>query len=171
MPLRASGDRVVRDSSAGLWAAMFEGILDEDDFTDSRSGRLRPSLDGNLPAPSPTNWARDVHLSTPFGIQMPPFGVHRSTPPVTPERTPTRSPVAPHAPVAPVRHATRMPLSPLEGNVGRAVVHERIYKAELNWEEDKYAGQAAREGMLRRFVALAHEVETMLDAQNAEAQR
>jgi len=42
------------------------------------------------------------------------------------------------------------------------VVRERIYKAELKWEEEKYPGQATREGLLRRFVALAKEVEVVL---------
>lgn len=140
---------MIRDSRAGIWNAMADGILDEDDVT--ASGRLRPSLDGNLPTPSPTNWARDVKRTTPFGMQNEPFSPMNTLPLC-------QTPPAPPAP-------TRPPLSPLAGNIEREHVHARIYKAELKWEEDKYPRQAVREGMLRRFVALAHEVEAMLESE------
>lgn len=155
MPLRSPGDPVVRDSTAGLWDAVREGIIDSTDIT--ASGRLRDSVSVHLPTPSPSNWARDVHTSSPFGRQTRPFGPMPPSPAATPNVTPVPSPVAPPAPVRPPH--IRTPLAPLTGS---QVVRERIYKAELKWEEEKYPGQATREGLLRRFVALAKEVEVVL---------
>ena len=162
---RSSLDPVLRDSGAGLWQAMFDGIIDEEDVT--ASGRLRPSIDGNLPAPSPSNWARDMQASLPYGRQQPPFtSSMRSDPPTTPEHTSISSPVAPGAPMRPT--SRRTPLTPVQNSQG---VRERIYKAELQWEEDQRPGQAAREGMLRRFVALAREVESVLAQENQQPVR
>lgn len=177
MPRRAPGDAVVRDSGAGLWNGMADGILDEEDFT--QSGRLRPSIDGNLPPASPTNWAADMQRTTPFGRQQPPFSPVVSTnspyvsPQVTPAPTPTRPPPAPVRVDEPVlRRTPRAPMTPLSGSdeniaaLRRAQAEVRVVKADLHLEEEKRPGQATREGMLRRFISLAREVETVLDEES-----
>lgn len=147
MPRHSPGDFVVRDSGAGVWNGMFDGILDEEDFT--QSGRLRPSIDGNLPVPSPTNWARDMQRTTPFGRQQAP-----STPFSTPEATPQPSPVCPPAP-------RRRPLSDLRNSdenakeeLKRARVELKVGKAELRWDDEVKTGELAREGLIRRMEAL-----------------
>lgn len=150
MPRRnnATENPVLRDSHAGLWAAVRDGIVDSSDIT--TSGHLRTSLDIALPAPSPTNWAYSIHASSPFGKQTPPFKSMPSSPGVvTPKGSKPSSPVAPPAPVA-----NRVPLA----RIGD------LNKRELDFEDGpSFAAKGAvHEALLRRFVALAKEVEKVL---------
>ena len=142
MPIRTPNSPVIRDSSASLWAAIADGLVDSTDV--SASGHLNVDLSEALPSPSPSNWAAGMNL-TPFGMQSPPS----HTPP-RPAKTDAKSPIAPHAPKRPLRKA-------LGELTNSHEVEVRILKLELADEESRHA--LAR-GIVSRFKQVASQIDS-----------
>ena len=135
------------DSNHNLWAAVREGIVDSTDIT--RSGRLRADMSIELPAASPSNWAANIQVSTPFGLQSRPFGNSAPTTPTIIKQTPE------HPPPAPVRPA-RKALGEVTNHNSVEAVQIHILKLELADEEN--AHKLSR-GMLSRFMKVAQQIE------------
>lgn len=153
MPPKSPEEPVFYDPDRILWGAVQDGIVVSADVT--RSGRLRADMSIELPAPSPTNWAANIHATSPFGMQNRPnfgnsgFVVVAPSVPKTPPPTKRSQTTPPAAPVRPARKA----LGELTNSKD---IEIRILKMEL--AEEEHAHKLSR-GMLSRFMMVAKDIE------------
>jgi len=149
MPIKSPDEPVFYDPDRNLWAAVREGIVDSTDIT--RSGRLRADMSIELPAASPSNWAANIQVSTPFGLQSRPFGNSAPTTPTIIKQTPEHPPPAPSRPA-------RKALGEVTNLKNLEEVQIHILKLELADEER--AHKVSR-GLLTRFVKVAQQIENV----------